>query len=86
MLYAFCQTRNHLGRVRGSCHANYFAPDKIRIGLSEPMPPQKPPDEELENIRLFVETNKLDVITDELREIVENFLPDLRNKLPPKKD
>ena len=50
------------------------------------MPPQKPPDEELDNIRLFVETNKLDVISDELREIVESYLPDLRDKLPPKKD
>ena len=32
MLYAFGQTGNHCGRVRGPSHANYFAPDKIRIG------------------------------------------------------
>jgi hypothetical protein len=45
---------------------------------------QQPPDEELETIRLMMETTKLDVVSDEVREIVERFLPDLRKKLPPR--
>jgi hypothetical protein len=44
---------------------------------------QRPPEEELETIRLMIETTKLVVVSDEVREAVERYLPDLRMKLPP---
>ena len=47
-------------------------------------PVQRPPDEELETIRLFLDCSELTTVSDEVREVVERYLPDLKYKLPPK--
>jgi hypothetical protein len=46
---------------------------------------ERPPDEELASIRSFIETSDLEAVSDEVREIVERYLPDLTPKLPVKK-
>ena len=46
---------------------------------------ERPPDEELTSIRVFIETSDFNAVSDEVREIVERYLPDLIPKLPAKK-
>jgi hypothetical protein len=45
---------------------------------------ERPPDSEIATVRLFIESSTLDVVSDEVREFVEKYLPDLVHKLPPK--
>ena len=44
----------------------------------------RPPEDHLQLIRLCVSTAKLSIVTDELRETVERYLPDLKHRLPDK--
>ena len=44
--------------------------------------PSAPFPHELEAIRICVETGNVGIVNDELREIVERYLPDLKNRLP----
>jgi hypothetical protein len=44
--------------------------------------PSAPFPHELEAIRLCVETGKVGIVNDELREIVDRYLPDLKDRLP----
>jgi hypothetical protein len=41
-------------------------------------------DEEIETVRVYIETVKPVVVSDEVRAVVERYLPELKNKLPKK--
>jgi hypothetical protein len=41
---------------------------------------------ELDALRLFLETKPVGIVSDEIREVVERYLPELKHKLPPKID
>ena len=47
--------------------------------------PQKLHPAEIETLRRFIEATELDVVSDEVREAVERYLPKLKHKLPPKR-
>jgi hypothetical protein len=41
-------------------------------------------DEEIETVRIYIETVKPVVVSDEVRAVVERYLPELKNRLPKK--
>jgi mono/diheme cytochrome c family protein len=41
-------------------------------------------DEEIETVRAYIETTKPTVVSDEVRAVVERYLPELKSKLPKK--
>jgi hypothetical protein len=44
----------------------------------------RPPEEELASSRLMIEAANFEFVSDQIREFVEQYLPDLKDKLPPK--
>jgi hypothetical protein len=41
-------------------------------------------DEEIERVRAYIETTKPTVVSDEVRAVVERYLPELKDQLPKK--
>ena len=39
-------------------------------------------DEEVDTVRVYIETTRPAVVSDEVRAVVERYLPELRHKLP----
>jgi hypothetical protein len=46
--------------------------------------PIRPSKYEIDALRVFLETRSIAIVSDDIRAFVEQYLPDLKHKLPPK--